>query len=61
MLVIFGMAHIYFFSTFLFSFKLQPEVIEILVKSGADIDAKTRTGETPFGKFMFKFESFHQF
>lgn len=27
---------------------LQPEVIEILVKNGAYIDAKTRTGETPF-------------
>lgn len=27
---------------------LQPEILEILVKNGADIDAKTRNGETAF-------------
>lgn len=39
--------HVFFLSIF-----FQPEVIELLVKHGADLDAKTRSGETPFGNFI---------
>lgn len=33
-----------------FCYAFQPEILEILVKNGADIDAKTRNGETAFGE-----------
>jgi ankyrin repeat protein len=31
---------------------LQQDVLELLVKNGADIDAKTKNGETPFGTYV---------
>ena len=36
-----------------FMLSFQPEVLEILVKNGADLDAKTRNGETAFGKAWY--------
>lgn len=36
----------------LFFFILQQDVLELLVKNGADIDAKTKNGETPFGTYV---------
>lgn len=38
-----------YISALLNALVFQPEVIEMLVKRGADLDAKTRNGETPFG------------
>lgn len=32
---------------------IQPDAIEMLVQAGADINAKTKNGETPYGKALF--------
>lgn len=31
----------------------QPDVIEMLVMAGADLSAKTKNGETPFGMYNY--------
>ena len=36
-------------------FLLQPAILEMLVANGADLEAKTKNGETPFGEFLFLF------
>jgi hypothetical protein len=33
-------------------FVLQQEILEMLVEAGADLDSKTKNGETPFGEFF---------
>lgn len=34
----------------------QLEILELLVQNGADLDAKTKNGETPFGEFTNQYK-----